>query len=72
MGIKVPHLVETESIHAIRKEKTRDSRFDDKSKKIQLANGQSIFVSNQFNVERITDFITKVNAQDWNIRIEKV
>ena len=72
LGIKVPHLVETESIHAIRKEKTRDSRFDDKSKKIQLANGQSIFVSNQFNVERITDFITKVNAQDWNIRIEKV
>ena len=72
LGVKVPHLVETESIHAIRKEKTRDSRFDDKSKKIQLANGQSIFVSNQFNVERITDFITKVNAQDWNIRIEKV
>lgn len=72
LGIKVPHLVETESIHEIRKEKTRDSRFDDKSKKIQLANGQSIFVSNQFNVERITDFITKVNAQDWNIRIEKV
>ena len=72
LGIKVPHLVETESIHAIRKEKTRDSRFDDKSKKIHLANGQSIFVSNQFNVERITDFITKVNAQDWNIRIEKV
>ena len=72
LGIKVPHLVETESIHAIRKEKTRDSRFDDKSKKIHLANGQSIFVSNQFNVERITDVITKVNAQDWNIRIEKV
>ena len=72
LGVKVPHLVETESIHAIRKEKTRDSRFDDKSKKIQLANGQSIFVSNQFNVERITDFITKVNAQGWNIRIEKV
>ena len=72
LGIKVPNLVETESVHTIRKERTRDTRFDDKSKLLQMANGQSIYVSNQFNVERITDFITKVNAQGWGIRIDKV
>ena len=72
LGIKVPNLIETESVHAIRKENTRDAHFDEKSKQLQLANGQTIYVSNQFNVERITDFTTKVNAQSWGIRIEKI
>lgn len=72
LGIKVPNLIETESVHVNRKENTRDLRFDDKSKLLLLANGQSLYVSNQFNVERITDFITKVNAQSWGIRIEKI
>ena len=72
LGIKVPNLIETESVHANRKEKTRDAHFDEKSKQLQLANGQTIYVSNQFNVERITDFTTKVNAQSWGIRIEKI
>ena len=72
LGIKVPNLIETESVHANRKENTRDAHFDEKSKQLQLANGQTIYVSNQFNVERITDFTTKVNAQSWGIRIEKI
>ena len=72
LGIKVPNLIETESVHANRKENTRDAHFDEKSKQLQLENGQTIYVSNQFNVERITDFTTKVNAQSWGIRIEKI
>ncbi len=55
-----------------RKEQTKDAKFESKSKVLTLHNGEVIHISNQFNVNRIQDFINCVNAQDWNIRIEKL
>lgn len=37
-----------------------------------LANSQTIYVSNQYNLERIADVIVKVNGTNWNIIISKV
>lgn len=71
LGIKVPNLVETNETHVSRRQSTKDARFDEKSKELVLSNGETIFVSNQFNVDRINDFISKVNAQSWGIHIEK-
>ncbi len=71
LGIKVPNLVETNETHISRRLSTKDARFDEKSKELVLSNGETIFVSNQFNVDRINDFISKVNAQSWGIHIEK-
>ena len=45
---------------------------DSKSKALTLNNGEIIHISNQFNVSRIEEFINRVNAQSWNIRIEKL
>lgn len=72
IGIKVPNLVETAVVHEQRKKETSDSRFDQKSKMLELPSHEVIYVSNQFNVPRIEDFMEKVNAQPWNLTIAKV
>ena len=72
IGIKVPNLVETAVVHEQRKKETSDSRFDQKSKMLELPSHEVIYVSNQFNVPRMEDFMKKVNAQPWNLTIAKV
>lgn len=72
LGVKhLPHLVETEEEFQNRKATSKDKRFDTKSKRLEVE-GKVLFVSNQFTLERIEDFIDKVHAQDWGIKIEKV
>ncbi len=70
LGIKRSNLVETQEQHEARR--GNDPQFDQRSFYLSLPNGESVYVSNQFTVERINDFIEKVNAQDWGIHIEKI
>lgn len=72
IGIKVPNLVETAVVHEQRKKEKSDSRFDQRSKMLELPSHEVIYVSNQFNVPRMEDFMEKVNAQPWNLTIAKV
>lgn len=72
MGVNMPNLVETQALFEERAAKSKDSRVREKAKEVQLANGETIFVSNQFNPDRIADLISKVNAQDWDIKISKI
>ena len=72
MGVNMPNLVETQTIFEDRATKSKDSRIREKAKEVLLPNGETIFVSNQFNPERIADLISKVNTQGWNISITKV
>lgn len=72
IGIEVPNLVETAVVHEQRKKETSDSRFDQRFKMLELPSHEVIYVSNQFNVPRIEDFMEKVNAQPWNLTIAKV
>ena len=72
LGVKhVKYLVETEDAHTQRGLKSKDDKFKYKAKELILPQRGKVFVSNQFNVERIASFIEKVNAQDWGIHIEK-
>ena len=72
MGVNMPNLVETQTIFEDRATKSKDSRVREKAKEVSLPNGETIFVSNQFNPVRIADLISKVNTQGWNISITKV
>ena len=67
----LPHLIESEQDFERRGQKTKDAKFRDKAKKITI-NNETVYISNQFNPERIKEFIQKVNAQDWGINIEKI
>lgn len=72
LGVNVPNFVETKAMFDARKQNSRDSRINEKAKIVTLPNGQTIYVSNQYNPERINELIAKVNAANWNINISKV
>ena len=72
MGVNMPNLVETQALFEDRAARSKDARVREKAKEVRLPNGEIIFVSNQFNPERMADFISKINVQDWNISITKV
>ena len=72
LKIKAPYLIETEEEFERREKEGNDTRFRSRAFKISLNNGDNIYVTNQFNVERSNDFIGKVNATDWGIKIDKV
>lgn len=67
----IPHLIESEQDFERREQNSKDAKFRDKAKKITI-NNETVYISNQFNPERIKEFIQKVNAQDWGINIEKI
>lgn len=67
----IPHLIESEQDFERRGQNTKDAKFRDKAKKITI-NNETVYISNQFNPERIKEFIQKVNAQDWGINIEEI
>lgn len=67
----IPHLIESEQDFERRGQKTKDAKFRDKAKKITI-NNETVYISNQFNPERIKEFIQKVNAQDWGINIKEI
>lgn len=67
----IPHLIESEQDFERRGQNTKDAKFRDKAKKLTI-NDETVYISNQFNPERIKEFIQKVNAQDWGINIEEI
>lgn len=67
----IPHLIESEQDFERRGQNTKDAKFRDKAKKLTI-NNETVYISNQFNPERIKEFIQKVNAQDWGINIKEI
>lgn len=72
LEVNVPNFVETQTTFNERRQRSRDSRIDQKAKTTSLANGETIYVSNQYNLERISDVIMKVNGTNWGITISKI
>ena len=62
----IPHLIESEQDFERRGQNSKDAKFRDKAKTITI-NNETVYISNQFNPERIKEFIQKVNAQDWRV-----
>ena len=64
--------IELRDEHLARAASVNDSQFERRYYELTLPNDEIIFINNQFTVERINDFIEKVNAQNWGIHIEKI
>ena len=65
----LPHLVETEQEFEQRATKTNDAKFRTKAKRLDLSNGETIYVSNQFNPSRINELISKLENTNWGVHI---
>lgn len=72
LDFKVPNFIETSLTHEQRQLTSKDKLFDERSRQLELPNGEVVYISKNYTLERIQDFIEKVNAQDWNIHIEKI
>ena len=65
----LPHLVETEQEFEQRATETNDAKFRTKAKRLDLSNGEIIYVSNQFNPTRINELINKLENSDLGVHI---
>lgn len=72
LNIKISNMIETSQMFENRTASSADPGLHSRYKTVTMPNGEILYVSNQYNVERINDFISKVNSQDWNIHIEKI
>ena len=65
----LPHLVETEQEFEQRATETNDAKFRTKAKRLDLSNGEIIYVSNQFNPTRINELINKLENSNLGVHI---
>ena len=68
----LPHLVETEQQFEQRAVGSTDTKFRDKAKQLVLANGEIVYVSNQFNPVRINELISKLATADLGVNISLI
>lgn len=68
----LPHLVETEQQFEQRAVDSTDTKFRDKAKQLDLANGEIVYVSNQFNPVRINELISKLATADLGVNISLI
>lgn len=68
----LPHLVETEQQFEQRAVDSTDTKFRDKAKQLVLANGEIVYVSNQFNPIRINELISKLATADLGVNISLI
>ena len=68
----MPHLVETEQEFEERAKSTKDVKFRVKAKRLELPNGEVIYVSNQFNPIRIAELIEKLNKANLGVNISLI
>ena len=68
----LPHLVETEQQFEQRAVDSTDTKFRDKAKQLVLANGEVVYVSNQFNPVRINELISKLATADLGVNISLI
>lgn len=68
----VRHMVITNEEYKQKLDQSSDSILEKRYYSLSLNNGETIYIYNQFTPNRINDLISKVHAQNWNIRIEKV
>ena len=72
LNIKISNMIETSQMFERRTASSTDPGLHSRYKTVSMTTGEILYVSNQYNVERINDFISKVNSQDWDIHIEKI
>lgn len=68
--VNAPHMLETEEEFHSRINKSKDKR--ERAKSVKWNNDNILYMTTEWNIDTITEFIQKVNSQNWNIAIQKV
>ncbi len=71
LNARVTFVISSDDYETKSKE-SKDGNFENRYDAINLQNGEKIYVCNQVSFRSINDLMSKVNAQDWGIKIEKI
>ena len=70
--VNVPHMLETQEEYNTRISNSKDKNNRSRANIVKWGNNNVIYISTEWNIDTISEFIQKVNAQDWGINIEKI
>ena len=70
--VNVPHMLETQEEYNTRISNSKDKKNRSRANIVKWGNNNVIYISTEWNIDTISEFIQKVNAQDWGINIEKI
>lgn len=70
--VNVPHMLETQEEYKTRISNSKDKSNRSRANIVKWGNNNVIYISTEWNIDTISEFIQKVNAQDWGINIEKI
>ena len=70
--VNVPHMLETQEEYNTRISNSKDKKNRSRANIVKWGNNNIIYISTEWNIDTISEFIQKVNAQDWGINIEKI
>lgn len=70
--VNVPHMLETQEEYNTRISNSKDKSNRSRANIVKWGNNNVIYISTEWNIDTISEFIQKVNAQDWGINIEKI
>lgn len=68
----INNLVETSEAHEERELRSTDSKMSGKWNEFHLPNDEYIYITNQFPNDKINTFISAIEAQPWNIHIDRI
>ena len=68
----VPHMLETQEEYNTRTSNSKDKSNPSRANIVKWGNNNVIYISTEWNIDTFSEFIQKVNAQDWGINIEKI
>ena len=70
--VNVPHMLETQEEYNTRISNSKDKKNRSRANIVKWGKNNVIYISTEWNIDTISEFIQKVNAQDWGINIEKI
>ena len=70
--VNVPHMLETQEEYNNRISNSKDKSNRSRANIVKWGNNNVIYISTEWKIDTISEFIQKVNAQDWGINIEKI
>lgn len=70
--VSAPHMLETRTAYNERTTKSKDKNNRERAKLVEWGDDNMLYMTIEWNINTISEFIDKVNKQNWNIHIQKI
>ena len=70
--VSAPHMLETRANYNERTTKSKDKNNRERAKLVEWGDDNMLYMTTEWNISTISEFIEKVNRQNWNIHIQKI